>query len=200
MNATHTYSGDTGSLPGIPDVTLSDGRIRLRPLVPADVDALHAAVLESKAELQPWMPWCHANYSRQDTEGYLNSRAAEWANDTDYSFKIEDAITGQLLGGVGLNFITRAHQFANLGYWVRTSATRKGIASSAVRLMAHFGFAELKFHRLEIVAAVGNVPSQRAAEKAGAHRHATLRNRLWLNGRAHDAVMYSLIPQDLPAT
>lgn len=199
MNATHTFPGDTGSLPGIPPISLSDGRIRLRPLVPADAEALHAAVIESKAELQPWMPWCHANYSRQDTDGYLNSRATEWANDTDYSFKIEAASTGQLLGGVGLNFITRAHQFANLGYWVRTSATRQGVANAAVRLLARFGFEELKFHRLEIVAAVDNIPSQKAALKAGARCDATLRNRLWINGRAYDAVMFSLIPTDLQA-
>lgn len=197
MNTSHAYPSDPVPPSGVPAITLSDGRIRIRPLTPVDADALHAAVLRSKAELSRWMPWCHANYSRADTETYLRGRAAEWANDTDYSFKIEAEATGDLLGGVGLNFIVRAHHFANLGYWVRTDATRQGIASAAVRLVARFGFDELKFHRLEIVAAVDNLPSQKAALKAGAHRDATLRNRLWIDNRPQDAVMFSLVPKDL---
>jgi ribosomal-protein-serine acetyltransferase len=49
------------------------------------------------------------------------------------------------------------------------------------------------------VAAVGNVHSQRVAEKIGATREGILRNRLTLGGKQVDAVMYSLIPEDLRA-
>jgi hypothetical protein len=28
------------------------------------IDALYEAVIESRAELSSWMPWCHAEYSR----------------------------------------------------------------------------------------------------------------------------------------
>jgi RimJ/RimL family protein N-acetyltransferase len=71
---------------------------------------------------------------------------------------------------------------ANLGYWVRTSETGRGIASKATRLVAQFGFAELGLQRIEILAAVGNVASQRVAEKAGAVRECVARKRLLING------------------
>jgi len=45
--------------------------------------------------------------------------------------------------------------------------------------------------------AVGNVASQRAVEKAGAHREGVLRNRLILGDEPVDAVLYSLVPMDL---
>ena len=70
-------------------------------------------------------------------------------------------------------------------------------STAAVRLTAEFGFRELGLHRVEIVAAVGNDASQRAAQKAGATREGVLRNRIVLRGEVLDAVMFSLIPQDL---
>jgi RimJ/RimL family protein N-acetyltransferase len=71
------------------------------------------------------------------------------------------------------------------------------VATVAALLAASFGFTKLALQRIEIVAAVGNVASQRVAERAGAKREGVLRNRLLLHGRAVDAVMYSLIPADL---
>ena len=93
----------------------------------------------------------------------------------------------------------RVHNFANLGYWVRSSRVGQGVATAATRLAAQFGFEELKFTRIEIVAATGNVGSLRVAEKAGARREGVLRNRLMLGGKLHDAVMHSLVPEDLRA-
>ena len=47
--------------------------------------------------------------------------------------------------------------------------------------------------RIEILAAVGNVPSQHVAEKAGAICEGILRQRLLLHGVAHDAVVFSIL-------
>ena len=51
-------------------------------------------------------------------------------------------------------------------------------------------------NRLEILAAVDNIASQRVAEKAGAIREGIMRNRLVIHGKLYDAVMFSLIPGD----
>jgi RimJ/RimL family protein N-acetyltransferase len=86
---------------------------------------------------------------------------------------------------------------ANLGYWVRTSATGHGVATTATRLAARFGFEELGMQRIEIVAALDNIPSQRVAEKSGAKREGVLRRRLLIRGESLDAVLFSLVPEDL---
>jgi RimJ/RimL family protein N-acetyltransferase len=62
-----------------------------------------------------------------------------------------------------------------------------------VRLIADFAFRETDLLRLEIVCALGNVASQRVAERAGAVREGVLRHRLLLHGEPVDAVMYSLV-------
>jgi RimJ/RimL family protein N-acetyltransferase len=93
----------------------------------------------------------------------------------------------------GINQLNRIHRFGNLGYWVRSSKTGRGVAVSAVTLAARFAFQSTDLIRLEIVCAVGNRRSQRVAEKAGAMRESVLHDRLLLHGAPHDAVMYSIV-------
>jgi RimJ/RimL family protein N-acetyltransferase len=180
-----------------PHVEFTDGKIRIRPCRPGDADALLAAVRESVKELSPWAPWCAPDYSMAHCRPWLESRAATWSKGEEYDFVILHARDDTLLGGCGLNDINRTHNFANLGYWVRTSRTRQGIATAAVRLLAKHGFEELGFSRIEIVVAVGNKASQRVAEKSGAVREGIERNRHVVRDTIYDAVMFSLIPSDL---
>jgi RimJ/RimL family protein N-acetyltransferase len=175
---------------------LSDGRVTIRPYRAEDIGVMYEAVRESIAEVSPWLPWCHAGYTIEETTAFIMARDAAWKNDETYAFGVFDAVTRNYLGGVGLNFINRVHQCANLGYWVRSTQTGRGVASAAARLAARFALEHLGFQRVEILAAVGNHASQRVAEKAGATREGTLRQRLLVNGQPQDAVLYSLIAED----
>ncbi len=179
------------------ETELSDGRILIRPHRADDVDAMFEAVHESIEEIAPWLPWCHPGYSRDEAAAFILSRAEALKTEEEYSFAVIDAQTNIFLGGVGLNLIIRRYQMGNLGYWVRTSCTKRGIASAATRLAARYGLRELGLQRIEIVAAINNRASQRAAEKAGARREGVLRKRLLVNDQPHDAVLYSLIAEDL---
>lgn len=172
-------------------------RIRIRRYRPDDAEALYEAVRESTTELSVWMAWCSRTYSFAETEAFIKTRDAEWEKGEHYSFAVCDARTGKFLGGVGLNFFNRLHKFANLGYWVRTSQTRRGVASDATRMAARFGLEQLGLNRIEVVAALGNIPSQRVAEKAGAKREGILRKRVLVHEQPQDAVMYSLVAEDL---
>jgi RimJ/RimL family protein N-acetyltransferase len=127
-----------------------------------------------------------------EAEDWARSRAPLAAEGREYSFAIVGD-DGRFLGGCGLNQINRIHRFANLGYWVRTSATGRGVATAAARQTAEFAFQQTDFVRLEIVCAVRNERSQRVAERAGAVREGVLRHRLLVHGQPLDAVMYSLV-------
>jgi ribosomal-protein-serine acetyltransferase len=179
------------------NIELTDGRIVVRPCRPEDADAVHAAVRESVAEVSPWAPWCPADYAMSNCAPWLETRASAWAEAKEFDFAVVDARDGALLGGCALNDINRTHNFANLGYWVRTSRTGQGIATAAARLVAKFGFRQLGFTRIEIVVAVANKASQRVAEKTGATREGIERNRHVVRDKVCDAVMFSLIPGDV---
>lgn len=176
-------------------------RIRLRPLTPDDGGAVYAAIDASRSEISRWMSWCHPNYSRVDSDQYLALQPAAWERGEEFALAIEDAATGELIGGTGINFIDWPNRRANLGYWIRTDRTGAGIAAEAVRLLAPAALADLELERIEIVAAIANVASQRVAEKAGARREAILRARLRTATGQHDAVIFSFTRADfeLPA-
>jgi ribosomal-protein-serine acetyltransferase len=171
--------------------------VGIRPYRPSDIPHLLEAVQESMPELHEWLPWCHPQYNVHDSAEFMATRDEEWQNGVHYSFVIHARVNGYFLGGVGINFVNRVHNFANLGYWVRSHATRHVVATAAVRLAAQFAFTELKFTRLEILTGLENKPSQRVAEKLGAVREGVLRRRLVLYGEPRDAVLFSLIPEDL---
>src|SRR5438876_10709428 len=159
-------------------VELINTNILVRPYSPDDIPALFEAARSSIPELSEWMPWCHPDYSIAETKSFILSRPEQWAKGAEYGFGVFSREDGRFLGGVGMNFINRVHQMANLGYWVRSSETGRGVAAKAARLVAQFGFERLAFQRIEILAATGNIASQRVAEKTGALKEGVLRNRL----------------------
>jgi ribosomal-protein-serine acetyltransferase len=172
---------------------LSSDVVRIRRYCVEDIPLLFEAAKESTDEMLVWMSWCHPSYSLEESTSFILSSETAWNQKTRFAFAVFDVSSGLFLGGVGLNQFNRNHNFANLGYWVRSSQTGRGVATAATLLAAQFGFEDLGLYRIEILTAVANVASQRVAEKAGAKREGVLRNRLLLHNSPHDAVMYSLI-------
>jgi len=160
---------------------------------------MFAAVTESIAEVSPWLPWCHVGYSRDETEGFIKLAVAAWAQATHYPFAILDEGAQTFLGGIAINHIAKLNRLANVGYWVRTSRTKQGIASAAVRLVSQYAFNSLGLTRLEIACIPANASSRRVAEKAGAKFEAVARNRLVMHGIAYDAALYALVAEDMRA-
>jgi RimJ/RimL family protein N-acetyltransferase len=181
-------------------IELHDGRLRLRPWRDDDAAQLVEAVQESMDSVGRWLPWCHAGYGRDEAVAWVSHCRSGWQSGEHFAFPTFDAGTGRLLGGVGLNQVEPLHRRANLGYWVRQSSQRQGLAAAAGRLVARFGFEQLGLIRIEIVVLPDNRPSRATAARIGATCEAIARNRLWVNGHARDAAVYGLIPQDLDRT
>ena len=169
--------------------------LRLRPWQPGDVDALFEAARESIASVGEWLPWCHAGYTRDDSVAWIAHCQSGWAIGEPYAFGIFDT-EGRLLGSIGLNRLDRERRSANLGYWVRAQEQRKGIAPAAIQALAGFAFEMLELIRIEIVAAVDNRASRQAAERAGAFFDGISPHRIWHQGQATAAAVYSLLPAD----
>jgi ribosomal-protein-serine acetyltransferase len=179
------------------DVELTDKRVVLRPYQLEDIDELYVAARESIAEVGRWLPWCHYDYTRDESSTWVGSRPQAWRDGIDYSFAIIDRASDRLVGGCGLNQFDYDRQRCNLGYWVRTSATRKGFATAAALLLARWGVEVLKLERMEVLAAVGNIASQRVAVKVGAMREGIARSRIRIRDVQYNAVVFSLVRSDL---
>ena len=162
------------------------------------VPLLFEAANESKgSEFSHWMPWCHENYTIEESREFIEKTVENQKDETQFGYAIFDAETDKFLGGTGLNQPNENHKMYNLGYWVRTSQQNRGIASLATKMLARSAFEDLpELNRIEILSAVENIPSQKAAEKSGAVREGVLRSRLVIGGRIHDAVLFSFVRED----
>ena len=166
--------------------------VLIRPYQLEDAQLLHEAGRESVKVVYPWLPWCHPDYKLEEARDYVELQVKLFEEKKEFSFAICSS-EGRFLGGCGLNGIEKEDQRANLGYWVRSSALRQGVASRAARQLADWAFENTELNRLEIVIAVDNLASKGVAEKIGAIEEGIARKRLLLHGVAHDAVIYSLV-------
>lgn len=167
-----------------------------RPLRPSDATSFFAAVQASLPGLAQWMPWCKLDYALEDAAAWIAFTQAAWSNRTAFPLGIFESGSGAVVGGTGINQINKVHRIGNIGYWVSTPHTGRGVAKLAARQAALLGFGELSLTRLEIVALTGNLASQRVAQGIGASFECIARNRLHVQGQAHEAAVYSLTPQD----
>jgi len=172
--------------------------IVVRPWQANDAAVLYEAARESIATVGPWLSWLDTLYGRQDAERWVTDSRDRWERSTEYRFAVLGAgADGPFLGGAGINHLNTVHAIGNLGYWVRASATGRGVASRAARLVARFGLTTAALGRIEILTAVDNLASQRVAAKVGATFEGVLRDRLEVRGRRIPARLYSLVRQDL---
>ena len=78
-------------------------------------------------------------------------------------FAIADAETDELLGAIDV----RLGEIGSIGYWVVPWARGRGVATTALSLLARWALEAGGVRRLELVTHPDNVASQRVAEKAG---------------------------------
>lgn len=174
-------------------------QIAVRPLTKNDAGAFYAAVRESIDSLAYWMPWCTPEYSSADAENWVAYCEEAWRSQTEFPLGIFDVHTGKVIGGTGINHVTRAYRIGNIGYWVGTPHNGRGVAKAAALMAADIGFKELELTRLEIIVLLHNAASHRVASAIGAKMECNARNRLYFNGAAEDATVYSLVPKDIQA-
>lgn len=174
--------------------SLRSARLLLRAATDDDADAFAEAVRESAESLCRFMSWPHRDYRPEEARGRFGVCNEQRARGTGFEYLVFEG--DRFVGVAGLSQLNAVHPVANLGYWVRTSCTGRGHASEATRTLAAAAIAA-GLVRLEIVAAVSNVASQRVAEKAGATREAVLRSRIVLRGVVHDAALFSIVRGDV---
>ncbi len=179
-----------------PDPPLQDQRVRLRPLLPADAEAVTTACQDP--EIARWVPipW---PYEPEHAHAFIERTLASWEDGSEAAFAMLDPSDGRVVGVISLRLEVSllGGRRGIVGYWVALPARGRGVATSATRLVARWGLVQLGLRRVSLFTYVGNTPSQRVAQHAGFRFEGTLRNWVDYRGEPRDAVMFSLVPEDL---
>jgi RimJ/RimL family protein N-acetyltransferase len=172
---------------------LTDELIVLRRPTVEDAPAVWAACQDP--EIPRWIPMIPQPYTEQSALEFVSWSDDSWERG-NYSFVVVDAGSGELLGAIGMG-VDQASRIGHIGYWVAASARRRGVATSALRLLAGWAL-EHDFGRLELITDPDNLASQGVATRAGFTREGVLRSHTQhRDGRRRDSVMFSLLPGEL---
>jgi ribosomal-protein-serine acetyltransferase len=113
---------------------LPAGSVQLRCWSPSFAEAMLTAVEESLPELEQWMPWAQATPTVEGLHQVLRQGGIDFRADRNWEYAIFDARSGEVVGAAGLHRMEVTDAF-EIGYWVRTSRTCRGIATSAVQAL-----------------------------------------------------------------
>ena len=180
---------DTARIPAYDD--RSDGVVTLRRW--RAEDAADVARACDDPETARWLP-VPAPYDLAAGKGYVEGIVpSQWADGTAANVAVVDAASGELLGAIGLTLRDGAGE---LGYWTAPWARRRGVATRAAALHTGWALEVLGLPRVELLADVDNLGSQRVAERAGFVREGVaraVRPRPRSESRA-DMVVFSRLP------
>ena len=166
--------------------------IEIRRYKDSDISALFSAVIESIEEVSKWLPWCSDNYSIEDSKEWIREIVPiRWESKMWCDFVIVNPISNRVLGGCSLVEIDLQTKEASIGYWVRTSETKKGIATFACHHLLHFGFTELQLEKIKIIASIENEASRKVAEKLPDLEKIRVQNGFQIRNKVSDALVYT---------
>jgi RimJ/RimL family protein N-acetyltransferase len=104
-----------------------------------------------------------------------------------------DAGSGEVVGGATLHHLDAERMIVEIGYFVLPHARRRGVATTAARLLAEHAFS-LGIERVAAYVNVGNTASERVVERAGFTREGVVRSMPKPDGRRIDKTLFSLLP------
>jgi RimJ/RimL family protein N-acetyltransferase len=174
-----------------PVVGLVGNGVRLRLRCDADIPAFVEACQDPAIQRYTTVP---GRYSEVNAREFGRRSAMSLVDGTELSTVIADAESEDLLGTIALRRAQHEPDRWSVGYWVAPWARRRGVATTAVRLITAYGFDDLGAQRIDLLAEPENVASVQVAERVGFTRHALMRDNIVIKGKAHDVFMYTLLP------
>lgn len=121
-----------------------------------------------------------SNTSLHRAEQWIEKSVEEFHAGESAHFAVVQSQSQATCGSMGFVSINWKHARAEIGYWMLPRYRKQGISTRALKLLVNWGFAQLSFARLELLAHLDNVASQRLARKEQFQEEGILRS--YING------------------
>ena len=167
--------------------TLNTPRLEMRRMLPEDsFDMYEYACRADVTRYLTWNPHPSREYTREYLE-YLGERyrAGEFY-DWALIYVADGDLYRKMIGTCGFTRFDLANNSAEIGYVINPDYRGRGIAPEAVRRVMHFGFEDLRLHRIEAKYILGNDASRRVMEKVGMIYEGTHRGSMLIKGIYRD--------------
>jgi RimJ/RimL family protein N-acetyltransferase/quinol monooxygenase YgiN len=179
-----------------PDLTIETERLILRPLRPADFEALLA--YESREDVARWLYWGPrtAEEVRERLDRKVGFRSIHAEGDV-LSFGITVKGTDDVpVGDIILQLVSEEQRTGEIGFIVHPDHQGRGYATEAGQEMLRIAFGELGMHRVIGRTEARNAGSARALEKLGMRLEAHLVENEWVKGEWQSELVYAILDRE----
>jgi len=166
--------------------------IELRAVARPDIGRFWELIERNRAHLARWLTWAEAA-TFESTRAFLEEQIAQHGEGRVAIYGIW--WNGRLAGSIDLRNL-EAPAETNVGYYLAEFACGHGVMHASLRALASAAFEALGVHRIELVAALGNLESRRVAERAGFTFEGIARGRVIVRGALHDCAVYARLASD----
>lgn len=173
---------------GLDVPTLTTGKLRLRPFRESDLNLVEEASQDPYIPLITTIP---LECSPEEGTAFIERQWHRASSGYGYPFVIEDLVSGQGVGFIGLWLRDLDRGRSSIGYWVLRPERGRGIARRALAVVARWGLEDLKIPRLELYVEPWNEASIRTAEAVGFVREGLLRSWEQVGDERRDMYMYA---------
>ena len=169
-------------------------RLRLRPFVAEDAEALHALadrreVTDTSTSL--WQP-----FTLSAARIWIAGQSQAFRGGTSVFFAMTLRTSGELIGSVELRNIDGDSAQAELAFWVGVPSWGSGFATEAAAAIVGFGFEKLGLNRIHAHHLARDTASGTVLRKLGMQREGVLRQRVRRGESFEDAVLYAILAED----
>lgn len=171
-----------------------DNNLSIQMLREENAEELFSVVDANRQRLREWLPWLDANTKVEHTLEFIQSTLKQHSRDEGFVCAI--FFKGRVSGVVGYHPIKKANKSVDIGYWLSSEATGKGIMTKCCRALIDYAFSELDLNRVSIPAAVGNARSRAIPERLGFMQEGIIHDAEWLYDHYVDNVLYAMLKRD----
>ena len=171
--------------------TLTYGLITLRPSAESDIESIYQACQDP---IIPAFTTVPSHYTKDHAIEFVRQDPFSFRERREFRFVIEhgNGDDRKFAGVISLHTINIKNHTAELGYWIEKSMRGKGIGTTATRMITDYGFVTMGFRRIDALADVDNVASQKLLMSAGLDREGILRNKVTReDGRQIDMALFA---------
>lgn len=152
-------------------------------------------VLNSDREhIGKYLDFVEKTQTIEDERAFIASQLNDQAAGKSYLYLI--IYQGDLVGTINYHFVNHQHGRAEIGYWLHSAYTGKGLVSRCVKAMLTIGFESLGFNRIDLYADVENVPSNAVATRTGFKFNALQPAQVKMHGQFRDMNQYIILKSD----
>jgi len=148
----------------------------------------------NREHLGQYLGWVQHTHSVNDSLNFIKSTRKSFVNGQGIHANI--VYKGQFAGGIGLHIRNRMAGIGEIGYWLGSSFTGKGIMTRAVSTLLDYTFGSLKLNRVVIRCDLRNTASCAIPTRLGFTHEGIHRESVYANNEFGDMNIFALVADE----